>query len=111
MKINVITTEAGKIISRNTIIKLNVNPFDIEGSGSLLSKGANGGLAWIATGGGGGGGGSITLYYATTTANLTMNATGGSGGSGSRSGGSGGAGGAGSIRTYSMTQLASHTRV
>jgi hypothetical protein len=32
MKINVITTEAGKIISRNTIIKLNVNPFDIEGS-------------------------------------------------------------------------------
>ncbi len=32
MKINVITTEAGKIISRNTIIKLNVNPFDIEGT-------------------------------------------------------------------------------
>ena len=32
MKINVITTEAGKIISRNTIIKLNVNPFDMEGS-------------------------------------------------------------------------------
>ena len=32
MKINIITTEAGKIISRNTIIKLNVNPFDIEGT-------------------------------------------------------------------------------
>jgi len=32
MKINVITTEAGKIISRNTIIKLNVNPFDVEGT-------------------------------------------------------------------------------
>ena len=32
MKINVITTEAGKIIARNTIIKLGVNPFDIEGT-------------------------------------------------------------------------------
>ncbi len=32
MKINIVVTEAGKIIAKNTIIKLGVNPFDIEGS-------------------------------------------------------------------------------
>ena len=32
MKINIVTMEAGKIVARNTIIKLNVNPFDIEGT-------------------------------------------------------------------------------
>ena len=32
MKINIVVTEAGKIVAKNTIIKLGVNPFDIEGS-------------------------------------------------------------------------------
>ena len=92
----------------------------IEGNGSLLSKGANGGngSSYAKSGGGGGGGGggsgggSITLYYATTSADWPMNAAGGSGGTPSAWGGaSGGAGGAGSYRYYSMQQLASHTRI
>jgi len=37
MKINIITTEAGKIISRNTIIKLNVNPFDVEANPETIT--------------------------------------------------------------------------
>ena len=32
MKINIVVTEAGKIVAKNTIIKLNVNPFDVEGT-------------------------------------------------------------------------------
>jgi hypothetical protein len=87
----------------------------IEGSGSLLSKGANGGWAWNATdggagGGGGSGGGSITLYFLSSSADWPMNVSGGAGGSGA-GGGAGGAGGAGSYRYYSMQQLASHTRI
>lgn len=91
----------------------------IEGSGSLLSKGANGGngatdrpdIGDCAAGGGGGsGGGSITLYYATTSADWPMNVAGGAGGAGA-GGGAGGAGGSGSIRQYSTTQLASHPRL
>jgi len=32
MKINIVVTEAGKIVAKDTIIKLDVNPFDMEGS-------------------------------------------------------------------------------
>jgi len=90
----------------------------IEGSGSLLSNGANGGWAWNAPaygggagGGGGSGGGSITLYYLSSSADWPMNVSGGAGGSGAGGAGNGGAGGAGSYRYYSMQQLASHTRI
>ena len=87
----------------------------IEGSGTLISNGANGGYAWNADGGGAGGGGgsgggSITLYYATTSADWPMNVAGGAGGAGA-GGGAGGAGGYGTYRYYSIAQLASHTRV
>jgi len=91
----------------------------IEGNGSLLSIGANGGNGTTyrpggecsAGGGGGSGGGSITLYYLSSSADWPMNVSGGAGGSGAGGAGNGGAGGAGSYRYYSMQQLASHTRI
>ena len=87
----------------------------IEGSGTLISNGANGGYAWNAAdggagGGGGSGGGSITLMYLTSSANWSVNTSGGAGGAGA-GGAAGGAGGAGSYRVWSMQELASHTRI
>jgi hypothetical protein len=48
--------------------------------------------------------------YLTSSANWSVNNSGGAGGT-STGGGAGGAGGAGSYRYYSMQQLASHTRI
>lgn len=93
----------------------------IVGSGSLLSKGANGGKGYreiiddytsVAGGGGGGsGGGSITLFYYSMSGTPTFNASGGVGVAAVNNVPGGGAGGAGSCRDYSLAELLSHTRI
>jgi hypothetical protein len=80
----------------------------ISGSGTIESKGSNGGNTngeeRFDPGGGGSGGGSINLFYGSTSGTYTKSASGGSGGSNGQSPffGQGGAGGAGSIRTFTL---------
>ena len=50
MKINIVVTEAGKIVAKDTIIKLDVNPFDMEGSKVPISLYQNKGDLLVAKG-------------------------------------------------------------
>lgn len=97
----------------------------IIGNGRFLSLGGDAGLGKINYGGpnedglsiggsGGSGGGSIVIFYAVANA-LNMDASGGKGSPGVKTGTmperKGGNGGNGSCRAWSLTELASHTRL